>query len=223
MERRLSFAELFTPGELETLDRLNTPAAVQTYLDETPYSTDPFYRSPRSVMRDRKAHCADGAFFAAAALQRHGHAPLVTDLMAWNDDDHLLALYKRDGRWGAVGKSNFATLRSREPVYRTLRELVMSYFEFYFNLAGQKTLRRYTTPLDLRTCDDLDWMTRDECIEECVRRMDAKRKVRLVTGPMAAALGRADALSFRAGMVGTNPAGLFQPSAEAVEDHEVAP
>ena len=223
MKRSVPFADVFAPAELETLDRLSTPAAVQAYLDETPYSTDHFYRSPRSVMRDRKAHCADGAFFAAAALWRHGHAPMVTDLLAWNDDDHLLALYKRDGCWGAVGKSNFATLRFREPVYRTLRELVMSYFEFYFNLAGQKTLRRYTVPLDLRTCGDLDWMTRDEHIEECVRRMDAKRQVSLLTRPMAATLGRADALSFRAGMLGTNPAGLYQPSAEAVEDHEVAP
>lgn len=223
MPKDRPFAGVFTPVELGTLDRLNTPAAVQAFLDETPYSTDHFYRSPRSVMRDRKAHCADGAFFAATALRRHGYTPLVTDLMAWNDDDHLLALYKRDGRWGAVGKSNFTTLRFREPVYRSLRELVMSYFEFYFNSAGQKTLRSYTVPLDLTTCDDLDWMTRDDCIEECVRRMDAKRRVRLITPQMAAALNRADRLSFEAGMSGTNPAGLFQPSAEAVEDHEVAP
>ncbi len=218
-----SLAEAFTPAELDVLDGLATPAAVQAYLDETPYSTDPFYRSPRRVMRDRKAHCADGAFFAAAALRRHGHTPLVMDLIAWNDDDHLLALYRRDGRWGAVGKSNFTTLRFREAVYRTLRELVMSYFEFYFNLAGQKTLRFYTLPLDLTACDALDWMTRDESIEECVRRMDARRKVRLLTPGMVAGLTRADALSFQAGMVGANPAGIYQPLADAVEDHEVAP
>lgn len=223
MKRSVSFADVFTPSELQTLDRLSTPVAVQAYLDETPYSTDPIYRSPRSVMRDRRAHCADGAFFAAAALRRHGCTPMVTDLMAWNDDDHLLALYKRDGCWGAVGKSNFTTLRFREPVYRTLRELVMSYFEFYFNVAGQKTLRSYTVPLDLTTCDDLDWMTRDDAIEECVRRMDAKRRVRLVTSEMAASLNHADPLSIKAGMLGTNPAGLYHPSTEAVEDHEKEP
>ena len=102
------------------------------------------------MLRDRKAHCYDGAVFAAAALARLGYPPLVVNLFpkTRNDDEHLLAVYRQRGAWGAVAKSNFVGLRFREPIYRTLRELVLSYFEHYYNVAGKKTLWSYTPPVE---------------------------------------------------------------------------
>ena len=115
------------------------------------------------VLRERMANCFDGAVFAAAMLSRLGHPPLILDMLPnGRDDDHVLAVYKRDGHWGAVAKSNFAGLRFREPVYRTVRELVMSYFEQYYNVDREKTLRAYTRPLNLQVFDKYQWMTRNE-------------------------------------------------------------
>jgi hypothetical protein len=143
------FLDQLTDHERQTLAGLDSPAAIQAFLDDIPYSTDDFYRCPLRVLRERTAHCFDGALFGAAALRRLGYPPLILDMLAERDDEHLLALYRVDSHWGAVAKSNFAGLRFREPVYRSLRELVMSYFEDYFNADGEKTLRGYTVPLDL--------------------------------------------------------------------------
>ncbi|MFH1212857.1 MAG: hypothetical protein V1681_02115, partial [Candidatus Neomarinimicrobiota bacterium] len=148
------FDKRLTAAELALLDGLDSPLKIQVFLDETPYSTEPIYRSPLSVLRDRKAHCFDGALFAAAALRRLSYPPLILEMLPnKRDDDHLLALYQKDGFWGAVAKSNFTGLRSREPIHRTLRELILSYFEDFFNIASEKTLRGYTLPLNLTTCD----------------------------------------------------------------------
>lgn len=110
--------------------RLSNPSRIQAFLDELAYSTEPIYRCPLRVLRERTAHCFDGALFAAAALRCLGYPPLIVDLLPnGRDDDHLLALYRVDGHWGAVAKSNFVGLRFREPIHRTLRELALSYFE----------------------------------------------------------------------------------------------
>ena len=201
----------FTPNELRVFARLDSPAKIQVFLDNIPYSAEERYRCPRSVLRDRKAHCYDGALFAAAALRRLGHTPLIIDMLAHNDDDHLLALFKRDGHWGAVAKSNFAGLRYREPIYRTVREVVMSYFEDFYNVAREKTLRSYTVPLNLKTFDKLDWMTRDETMDVIAEKLSAIRKVTVVTPKMAARLQPVDKRSFEAGLMGSNAAGLFKP------------
>ena len=201
----------FTPNELRVFARLDSPAKIQVFLDNIPYSAEERYRCPRSVLRDRKAHCYDGALFAAAALRRLGHTPLIIDMLAHNDDDHLLALFKRDGHWGAVAKSNFAGLRYREPIYRTVREVVMSYFEDFYNVAREKTLRSYTVPLNLKTFDKLDWMTRDETMDVIAEKLSAIRKVTVVTPKMAARLQPVDKRSFEAGLMGSNATGLFKP------------
>jgi hypothetical protein len=131
----MSAANGFTPQERRLLDRLSTPEKVQRFLDEEIcYNNEregATCRSPRRVMRDRLGQCMEGALFAAAALSHHGHPPLLVDLEAVRDDDHVLAVYRRRGLWGAAAKSNYSGLRFREPVYRTIRELVMSYFEHY--------------------------------------------------------------------------------------------
>jgi hypothetical protein len=158
------------------------------------------------------AHCFDGALFAAAALRHLGHRPVIVDILAENDDEHILALFRRHGHIGAVSKSNFAGLRYREPVYRTIRELVLSYFESYYNVAREKTLRGYWAPLDLARLDRYDWMTSDANLEEVEKALDRQRVIQLVTPAMAAEFVAVDERSYQAGLVGANPAGLYQPA-----------
>lgn len=142
---------------------LKTPERIQRFLSEQcVYNKEPegpSCRGPQWVMRERRAHCVEGAIFAAAALRHAGYPPLVWDLEAVRDDDHVLAIFRERGHWGAIAKSNFAGLGFREPVYRTLRELAMSYFEVYFNLRGEKTLRTFSRPVNLERFDHLNWMT----------------------------------------------------------------
>lgn len=202
----------WTKGERRILERLDTPLAIQRFIDATVYSDEPLYRSPRRVMRDRRAHCVDGALFACACLRFHGMPPLVLDLVAVNDDDHFIAVVKADGLFGAVAKSNFVGLRFREPIFRTARELALSYFEDYYNTAGQKTLRSFSAPVDLARFDDLGWETRDDGIEEITERIGRMRHAPLLPAARIRALSPVDPLRLRAGLLGANPAGLYKPS-----------
>jgi hypothetical protein len=163
-------------------------------------------------MGDRTAHCFDAAVFAAAALRRAGYPPLILELLPnAHDNDHLLALFRHNGCWGAVAKSNFAGLRYREPVYRTLRELALSFFEQYYNLARRKTLRGYTMPLHLGSFDCDGWTVRDEPLWEIADRLDRQRRVVLATPRMAAGFSAVDERSYRAGLLGSVDAGLYRP------------
>jgi hypothetical protein len=144
-------------------------------------------------------------------LRRLGHPPLIVDLLADRDDDHLLALYRRDGYWGAVAKSNFAGLRFREPVYRSLRELIMSYFEDYYNLRREKTLRSYTAPLNLKIFDRMNWLVDDTALDAIADRLGEIRQVQVVTVDMVAQLSHVDKRSYQAGMLGVNLAGVYKP------------
>ena len=130
-----------TAKELRTLKALKTPAKIQRFIDELQYQYADTAGSPRRVLRERKGHCLEGALLAAAALRLHGHPPLIMDLETVRDDDHVIALYRERGLWGGIAKSNYAGLRFRAPVYRTLRELALSYFEDYYNPRGERTLR----------------------------------------------------------------------------------
>ena len=198
--------------ELKILSNLNSPPKIQAFLDEIPYSAEAIYRCPRRVLGDRQAHCFDGALFAAAALRRLGYPPLIIDMLAERDDDHLLALYQRDGFWGAVAKSNFVGLRFREAIYRNIRELVLSYFELYYNVKREKTLRSYTVPLNLKAFDKLNWMVSDDPLEAIAQRLDEIRKVPVLTARMVGGLSLVDRRSYQAGMLGVNAAGLYKPS-----------
>lgn len=158
-------SDAFTSAERAVFRRLRTPEKIQSFLDTLVYNKEPggpTCRSPRRVLRDRTAHCMEGALFGAAALRQLGHPPLLLDLEAVRDDDHVLAIFRIRGHWGAVAKSNYAGLRYREPVYRTLREMVMSYLEHYYNLEGEKTLRGYSRPVNLARFDSIRWMTVEE-------------------------------------------------------------
>src|SRR5438034_10024050 len=152
----------FSSVELRKLRALKTPAGIQRFLDELPYNLSTTSRSPRCVLRDYTASCLEGGIFAAAALRVIGFPPLIFDLEADNDTDHVVAIFKVRGHWGAIAKSNFTGCRYREPVYRTLRELALSYFNIYFNLRGERTLRRYSRPVNLARFDHRHWMTSEK-------------------------------------------------------------
>jgi hypothetical protein len=154
----------FSPPELRALKGLKTPVGIQRFLDAIPYHLAGTAWSPRLVLRERTAHCLEGAIFAAAALRVLGFPPLILDLEADQDTDHVLAVFKSRGHWGAIAKSNFVGCRYREPVYRTLRELALSYFHVYFNLRGERTLRRFSQPVNLGRFDRSDWMTTEKPI-----------------------------------------------------------
>jgi hypothetical protein len=206
------FEQALTKPERRLLSGLTSPNRIQAFLDNLTYSPESGYRCPLRVLREKIAHCFDGALFGAAALRRLGHQPLVLYMIATaRDDDHLLAIYKRDGYWGAVAKSNFVGLRFREPVYRTLHELVMSYFEPYYNVAREKTLRSYTVPLNLRPYDKLNWMMKDEPLERIAERLDEIRKFPVLTRRAVRGLSLVDERSYRAGMYGLDRKGLFSP------------
>lgn len=152
--------------ELALLKRLRSPRHVQAYLNSLVQNHEPegdTCLSPRRVMREQRAHCIEGAMLAALAFRFHGHEPLILDLeSSKHDQDHVIALFRQHGCWGAVSKTNHAVLRYREPVYRTIRELVMSYFHEYVDQQGRKTLRRYSQPVNLSRFDRFQWVTNEE-------------------------------------------------------------
>ena len=199
------------PAERKLLDGLDSPIKIQSFLNTVPYSDDKFYRCPLRVLRERKAHCFDGGLFAAMALRRIGYPPRILELIPnARDDDHILALFKRYDCWGAVAQSNFTGLRFREPIYRSLRELVMSYFNDFFNTAGEKTLVGYRGPINLKIYDRLDWMSVDTGLETLSIDMDRYRIHPIITSEMAAGLSLLDERSLRAGLMGANVEGLFK-------------
>ena len=191
-----------TGEERAALARLTGPERIQQFLDSVAYSADTFYRSPRAVLRDRKAHCFDGALFAAAAFARLGRPPLLLDLRAVRDDDHVLAVFRRGRHLGAVAKSNFVGLRFREPIFRNLRELALSYFDEYFNLRGERTLRRYSRPVSLRPFDALEWMTTEHELWPIAEHLVHVQHYSLLTPAQERRLARVDRRRFHAGLHG---------------------
>jgi hypothetical protein len=197
----------FTAAELRALRALGTPQGIQRALDAMPYHHASTAWSPRRVLRERRAHCLEGAVFAAAALRVLGYPPLLLDLEAVQDTDHVLAVYRERGHWGALAKSNFTALRYREPVHRSLRELVMSYFEGYINLRGERTLRAYSRPVSLARFDRRrpGWMTTDGDLWWVAEHLVGVPHTRLLRPAMIRRLHRVDRRSLAAGLVGYRP------------------
>ncbi len=192
----------FTRSELRALRALKTPAGIQRFVDDLPYNLSYTARSPRKVLHDRTASCLEGGIFAAAALRILGFPPLIFDLEAEADTDHVVAIFKVRESWGAVAKSNFAGCRYREPVYRSLRELAMSYFNIYFNLRWERTLRRYSRPVNLARFDRLDWMTTPKPTWFIAEHLCDIPHIPLLTSTMAKNLTRVDPRTIKAEMVG---------------------
>src|SRR5580765_1331409 len=149
----------FTPAELRKLRSFKDAYGVQRFLNDMPYHLADTAWSPRRVLREQTSHCLEGAIFAAAALRALGFPPLLIDFEAENDTDHVLAVFRVKGHWGAVAQSNYTGCRYREPVYRSLRELAMSYFNIYFNMRGERTLRNFSNTVNLARFDGEKWMT----------------------------------------------------------------
>jgi hypothetical protein len=191
-----------SPEELRTLRALKTPVRIQKFIDALTYDYSDSARSPRRILCERRGHCMEGALLAAAALRVQGHPPLLMDLEAVHDDDHVIALYRERGLWGGIAKSNFAGLRFRTPVYRTLRELAMSYFEHYYNLRGERTLRAYSRAVNLSPLDRQHWVTAEEDVWCVPERLIAAKHYALFPDKVARALPRLDRRSFGAGMHG---------------------
>ena len=194
--------EDFSPQELRVLRALKTPQRIQRFLEELPYHHAKTAWSPRVVLRERSAHCFEGAVFAAAALRANGFKPLIWDLEGIRDSDHVLAVYQVDRHWGAIGKSNFAGLRFREPVYRSLRELAMSYFENYYNLLGERTLRAFSRTVDLSRFDHLNWMTTEKPVWFIAEHLCEIPHTPVISDAQAKRLSRLDKRAYKAGLTG---------------------
>jgi len=194
-----------TPKEYKTLLRLSTPIKIQDFLDLLPMNWEKrgdTHMSPRRVLQERKAHCIEGALLAAAALWIAGEPPLIMNLSARfekNDDDHVVALYKRSKRWGAISKTNHATIRFRDPVYRSPRELALSYFhEWFLNTTGEKTLECYSKPLDLRKFGT-DWLTAQKDLWHIADALAERKHYFLVPKGNWRHVRRADTMELKAG------------------------
>ena len=207
------FNNCLTQAEKEFFDGLRTPAQIQAFLDETRYPSGSENRAPLDVFHQRTAHCLDGGLFAALALRRIGFPPLILDMQPdpGMDDDHVLALYKIEDCWGAIAKSNYSGLRFREAVYRSLRELVISYFEDFFSVHGLRTLRYYTRPINLSRFDASGWMASSAGVDWVEGYLKTLKVTPLITTAQAVRLNPIDQRSFEAGSLGLNPDGAYQP------------
>ncbi len=197
------FPDNLTKAELQIFKKLSTPIRIQNYLDSLIRNFEPdgdTLMSPRRVLQARRAHCIEGAMLAAAALWYHGQPPFLLDLKAAAHDlDHVVVPFMQNGRWGAISKTNHAVLRWREPVYRDIRELVMSYFHEYFDDNGHKTLRSYSQPFDLRRLTRPDWMTAEDDLWDVGYELDESRHTPIVEKSLIRKFRRADPIEIQAG------------------------
>ena len=194
---------LWSAHEIRLFKKLNSPAKVQDFVNSVPINFEKngeTCMSPRRVLKTKSAHCMEGAMLAAAILEFHGHKPLLLDLIAKRpDEDHVVALFKVKGFWGAISKTNHAVLRYREPIYKTIRELALSYFHEYFTNDGKKNLRLYSDPIDLTKFNHLNWRTADKDLFAIPRAFNKLPHHKFLTGAQVRGLRKADKIEIRAG------------------------
>lgn len=194
-------------AELKLYNKLSTPAKIQDFLETIPYNFERRGQtcySPRQVLKENRAHCMEGALLAAAILRFHGYRPLILELKADKKDlDHVIAPFKIHGHWGAISKTNHAALRYREPVYKSIHELVMSYFHEYFLDSGKKTLRSYSEPVDLSRFDKKNWMTSDQELWYIDKYLDKVPHKRILSLDQRKSLRPADPVEIKAGKITT--------------------
>jgi len=203
----------FNKERLRLLCSLDTPGRVQDFIDyRLVYNDDKpdTCFSALEVLKRGRAHCLEGALLAAAAFLFHGRPALLLDLRAnARDDDHVIAPFRESGRWGAVALSRFCGLRYREPVYGSPAELARSYFDFYYNNRGEKTLREFSSPLDIRKLRP-GWLDSDKNVFFVSRRLDAVRHYKVLGRGQEEKLRKADSLLYRAEVLGASRAPLFR-------------
>jgi len=193
------------PQEFKVLERLSTPILIQNFLDAVPINYEKngdTHMSPRRVLRENKAHCIEGAILAAAALWIHGEPPTIMNLsgrFGGDDVDHVVTLYKRNGRYGAISKTNHATIRFRDPAYRTPRELALSYFhEWFANDTGIKSLDTYSKPVDMRRFGT-EWITTEKDLYDIADALDNQQYFELIPEKNWRFVRKADAMELKAG------------------------
>lgn len=194
-----------TKEEHRFLMKLSTPIKIQNYLDALPINFEKrgeTYMSPRRVLKEKKAHCFEGALLAALALMLQGEKPLILDLTSYpHDDDHVVALYRKNGYWGAISKTNHAALRFRDPIYRSIRELALSYFhEYFMNDTGRKVLATYSDPFDLRK-QETNWITGDEELFSVMHALDKSPHHAIVPAVNKKFVRPADSMERKAGKI----------------------
>lgn len=195
----------YTKEEVKLFKKLNTPAKIQDYIRKIPFNFEKggeTCMSPRMVLIKKKAHCMEGALLASAILEFHGYSPLILDLRSAkkprHDDDHVIAIWNVDGFYGAISKTNHAVLRYREPVYKSIRELVMTYFHEYFLTNGDKTLREYSDPFDLNHFNKLNWRTSEEDLFEIPQYLDGITHHAILTKKQIKSLRKVDKIEIKA-------------------------
>jgi hypothetical protein len=195
--------------EESLLRRHSSPERIQDLLDSIPYRCENGHFSARAPLRDKRAHCFDGALLAAAALARGATTPMLVDLCAARDDDHIVCAYRWRGYWGAVAKSNFPGLRFREPIFKTVRELVLSYFELYFNMEGEKSLRTFSKPLPLPSRLKLDWECDDDAGDQIVELLNTQPHYRIIEPHHTKVLRPVDKRLYKSQLLGVNRKGVY--------------
>lgn len=201
---------MWTPGERKFLKSLNTSDKIQEYVDCLIYNPVNAALSPRYVMMTGDGHCLEACLLAAAALELQGHPPLLVDLRAYRDDDHVLCVYKTKTGWGSISKSNTTLLGGRPPYFKTIHELVMSYFPFYFNVSGQPSLYAYSDPINLNRYNDWDWRTTDENLEELGKSLNDVVHFELASMRELSKMPKVKPLLKDACFLGADPEGLYK-------------
>ena len=192
----------YNKEEIKLFRRLNTPAKIQDYVNSLPFNFEDTYMSPRRVLQTKKADCMEGAMFAAAILEFHGRKPLLVDLRSVKkpyDYDHVVALFKEDRFFGAISKTNHSVLRYREPVYKSVRELVMSFFHEYYLENGKKTLREYSNPFDLNYFNHINWRTSEKNLSLIHKRLDKIKHHKILSKKQIKNLRKVEKIEIRAG------------------------
>ena len=201
----------WTARERRILAGLRTPAHIQQFLDELDYDDEGGGDSPRIVMRTGRAQCFSGALFAAAALRELGHPPRLLYFDAVSDDGHCLAIYERGGLWGAIAKSNFTTLRSREPIYPYLA-LGLSYFDGFFNVYGKRTMRAFTDPVELEPFESRGWRFSERELLYIDRAIDRAPRAWVLPRRSIKQVSKVGTLLRKAGLLGSKAEGLWRRS-----------
>ncbi len=189
----------FPKKVLRKINSLNTPKKITSYIDNLNYNYSDSSLSPLDVLQENKAQCLQAALTASCLFNYHNHPPLLLDLRAVRDEDHVLCIYQVDGYWGSIAKSKFTGLRGRDPVYSSIKELALSYFENYFNFAGQKTLREYSIPLNLTQFDSKNWMTNTDVQSSIAIKLDLIKHYSLFSKSHTIYLSRVSGVRFTAG------------------------
>ncbi len=200
---------MWTPSEKKFLKSLSNPEKIQRHLDQMAYNTVNAAISPRYVMMTNDGHCLEGGLLAAAALELQGHKPMMVDLVAERDDHHVITVYKGKHGWGSLSKSNTTLLRGRDPVFKNIHELVMSYFEFYFNVKGEKSLYSYSNPIDLNRYNHWEWRTTDNDLDPMGQSFCDEDHFEIMSIRELRKLPKVSKHVFDACFMGANPDGLY--------------